>query len=263
MMKEFSRQLTVLVLSCDKYCDLWYPFFYCLKKYWPDCPYRIVLGSNTKIYKSNIIKTILSGSDLNWSTSLKKLLEQIQTPYVFTWLDDSFPTAPVDTDVFTNTVEFMIKRNAKNVHAVASPKPDKVIANGQFGEYFKGAPFRVITQGFWQVNFLSEVLLEGENPWSFEIFGSYRCMYTDGFYCTIRPAIKYINVVEKGKIFQDSLNICRSLGIPLDISKREVLKNMSFIKSELQKITFNTMIKIPWTYRIRVMNLIRRILISY
>ena len=30
--------MVILVASCDKNQDLWYPFYYCMEKYWPEHP---------------------------------------------------------------------------------------------------------------------------------------------------------------------------------------------------------------------------------
>lgn len=258
-----NTDLTILFLSCDKYQDLWEPLFHCIDTFWKDCPYPKYLGSNTKKFNGTRIKTILSGPDADWSTSLRELLKKIRTPYVFIWLDDSFPIEQVNSRIFSDTVDFMKKQNAKCVHAVPSPKPDTILDGGIFGEYKKGAPYRVTSQGFWNVSYLSGLLLPGESPWNFEILGSYRSMYSDGFYTTMKPFCTYLNAIEKGKIFRDVYTYCNQHGIPLKAGSREIIANGNYIKSELQKVIFNSMIRIPWKYRVSTMNMLRKILVSY
>ena len=41
-----DERVTLLVPSCDRYADLWPTFFALLRRQWPDCPFRVVLGSN-------------------------------------------------------------------------------------------------------------------------------------------------------------------------------------------------------------------------
>jgi hypothetical protein len=257
------RDLSVLVLSCDKYSDLWSPFFYCIHKFWKDCPYPMYLGSNTVHFNDGIIKTLLSGPDRDWSSSLLAILKQISTPYVFLWIDDLFPADFIDSEDFIKTINFMKKHKAKHVHVGSQPKPDKVIENGVFGVYESGAPYRAIVFGFWDVEYLKSLLLSGENPWNFEIMGSYRSAYADGFYCSIKNFIPRIHVVEKGKYFRDAYEYCKQHAIPLTTAKRNVLENSSYIKSEVQKMYFNTMIKLPWKVRLRIMNVLRKLFISY
>ena len=41
-----TSDTAILVASCDRYSDLWGPFFGVLAKRWPDCPLPIYLGMN-------------------------------------------------------------------------------------------------------------------------------------------------------------------------------------------------------------------------
>ena len=40
----------VVVLSCDKYSDLWNPFFKLYNKYWQDNPFKTYLITENKTY---------------------------------------------------------------------------------------------------------------------------------------------------------------------------------------------------------------------
>ncbi|MBU1327493.1 hypothetical protein KKB64_03255 [Patescibacteria group bacterium] len=258
-----TDELSILFLSCDKYRDLWKPLFYCVNKYFNQKKYPIFLGSNTVSYNDKKVTTLLSGPDKDWSTSFLAILDQIQTHYILLWLDDMFPIKKVNSSLITNTLTFMKNNKAIHVHIEPEPKPDKVLSGGEFGEYEKGAPYRAIAMGFWDVSALKKLLIPGENPWNFEIMGSYRTSYMDGFYCAMKPVFLKMNVVEKGKIFNEAYRYCTKYNIPLNSSKRDVIRNTHFVKSELQKLMFNTVKKIPWKFRVSVMSALRKIMISY
>jgi len=258
-----SSELSILFLSCDKYHDLWKPLFYCVNKYFKQDVYPVYLGSNTVAYKNKGLTTLFSGPDKDWSTSLLKILDQIKTPYIFLWLDDFFPISAINIARFSNVLHFMIKQKAKHIHVIPQPKPDQVITDGLYGMYEKKAPYRVTAFGFWEVEALKKLLLPGESPWNFEIMGSYRSSYMEGFYCAMKPVVVTINVVEKGKFFKDAYSYCKKQGIPLDVSKREVFAGTNYMKSELQKFIFDTIVNVPWKFRVAVMNVLRRIMISY
>ncbi len=258
-----SSDLSILFISCDKYSDLWKPLFQCVDEQWPDCPYPMYLGSNTKKFIHKKLKTVLSGPDSDWSSSLKRQLSQLSSTYVFLWLDDMFPIEKIDTQQFTEIVEFMKKTSARHIHMVPNPSPDRTVEQGTYGMYEKGAPYRATALGFWNVEYLKSILIDGENPWNFEILGSYRTRYSDGFYCLMKPLFNRLHVVEKGKIFSEAADYCRTHSIPLDIQSRKILQSGNFVKSELQKLYFNTIIKIPWKYRVRAMNTLRKLFISY
>lgn len=257
------QQCAILVLSCDKYADLWKPFFHQFWKCWPDCPYPVYLGSNTRTFADKKVKTILSGPDKNWSSSLLAILNQIATPYVYIWLDDIFPVEAVDADRFNDAIEFMKDERANHIHVIPKPKPDSAIHNVAYGVYEKGAPYRVNALGFWNVLCLKQLLIPGESPWNFEVMGSYRSRYTDGFYCCMDSPIKTLHVIEKGRIFREAYDYCMSHNIPLDVKKRPVLESAPFFKSQLQKLYFNTVIRIPWKFRLSFMNLMRKLMVSY
>jgi hypothetical protein len=254
---------TILILSCDKYSDLWRPFFQQFHKHWPDCPYPVVLGSNTVPYKNKKVRTLLSGQDEDWSTSLLAILKQIETQYVFLWLDDLFPITDVRPKRFAEALKYLKDNQGVHMHMQPSPKPDEVLANGKYGLYKKGAPYRVNSVGFWDVVTLRKVLLSGENPWNFEIMGSYRSSYMDEYYCSMKPLFERLHVIEKGKIFREAHEYCQKHGIPLDTSRRPILTSGWHLRSELQKIYFNCMILVPWQIRSGIMNVFRKLLISY
>ena len=65
-----KNDVTILVVSCDKYKDLWIPFFHCFFKYWSDCPYPVFLASNDLEYSDPRVKTILIGPDKDYSSNL-------------------------------------------------------------------------------------------------------------------------------------------------------------------------------------------------
>ncbi len=261
--ENLHNNCTILVLSCDKYSDLWGPFFGEFWKYWPDCPYPVVLGSNTVDCKNRKVKTILSGPDRDWSSSLFAILENISTPYIFLWLDDIFPVEKIRTKDFFDALEFVAANRGKHMHMQSTPKPDRVTPDGRYGIYEKGAPYRATALGFWEVAYLHDFLLAGENPWNFEIMGSYRTRYADGFYCSMKPLFERLHVVEKGRIFQEAYAYCITHSIRLDIKKRPVLARANYVKSQIQIVIFNTVIKIPWEIRVAIMDILRKLLISY
>ena len=97
-----KRDVTILVNSCDLYEDTWYPFFKLLQIQWPDCPYRIVLNTETKKYDCPFlnVETINSGNGLSWTARLKYVLNQIDSEFVLFFLEDFFLLEPVRTEAF-------------------------------------------------------------------------------------------------------------------------------------------------------------------
>ncbi len=250
----------VLVLSCDKYRDLWDPFFKQFWKYWPDCPYKIYLGTNEVSYKNKGITTVLSGKDSNWSESYRKILNQIPEKNLFIWMEDAFITSKVNASIFSLCFDFFQKKQANHIHFRPVPKPDKTIENN-FGMYQKGMPYRATVIGFWKKDYLEKLLVNGENAWNFEIMGSYRTSFDEGFYCLLKPAIRYIHMVEKGKWIKTALIYCKKNNIDIDVNARQSAQ-FSLI-SPIKDLYYTVMLNKPWAFRVKLMNLLRKLIVSY
>lgn len=253
----------ILILSCDKYADMWSGFFECFKKYFPTGDWLVYLGSNTTMSQEPSVKTLLSGDDQNWSTSYKNILEQIPEQKLFVILEDLYLASPVNKDDFYSIVKFMFDRDANHIRYWALPTPDVPTDNPLIGECLKGAPYRSTVCGFWDREYLLNLLIEGENPWNFEIMGSYRTAYSDGFYATKKPICEYKNMIEKGYWIPESLEWANLNNISIDFNVRPKLRGSNELISCLQMIYFSLMLKLPWKLRIKIMSNLRKALISY
>lgn len=258
-----NQSFAVLVLSCDKYSDVWQAFFKCFRENFPAGDWPVYLGSNTKECNEPGVVTVLSGSDPDWSTSYKRILEQIPQKKLFVILEDLFLSSMVDVVVFTTVVDFMFEKRANHIRYQANPPPDLPTDSPLIGECTKGAPYRATVCGLWDRDYLFRLLLEGENPWNFEILGSYRTSYSDGFYAMISPLCEYKNMIEKGEWIPASVDWAERNGISLPLETRPMLKGGSHLKSLLQTGIFNLILHIPWQYRVRLMNQLRKLFISY
>ena len=258
-----SQQLAILVLSCDKYADMWAPFLQQFRRYFPTENYKIYFGSNLVRCVSPGIIPVLSGDDFDWSTSFKRILEQIDEPKLFVILEDLFLSAPIDAEGFQASLSFILEKNALHIKYWAIPMALESTKNTRIGVYPKGAPYRATVCGFWDRKYLMSLLIDGENPWNFEILGSYRTSYSDGFYGLTRPLCEYHNMIEKGCWIPQSVEWASEEGIVLDLDKRPVLKGGNKAISRVKMFYFDFIRLIPWRWRVSLMNKLRRALISY
>jgi hypothetical protein len=257
-----SNDLGILVLSCDKFYDLWRPYFSLFQEYY-DGSSQVYLGSNTVTFEGDKITTIYSGEDTDWSTSCRNILRQIPNKYILLLLEDIFITSKIDSDKINQHLQYMKDNKAKHIHLAPTPKPDKWVLDQEFGVYEKGAPYRVNVVGYWDKEYLLSLLLDGESPWDFEIKGSYRTAYDDGFYCLQKPLFSSVHILEKGRWLPEAVNYNKKHNTSLEIEKRPILSSHTNFKSNLQEYYFNLMVKIPWKFRVKLMNVLRKLLISY
>lgn len=256
-------RFAILILSCDKFADLWPSFLKQFRRFFPVGDYTLYLGSNQVSCNDPNVITILSGDDPDWSTSYKRILAQIQEPKLFVILEDLFPSSPVDTEGFKAALSFLHEKNAMHIkywQRLVSYGPTD---NPRIGIYQKEAPYRATVCGFWDRKCLMNLLIEGESPWNFEILGSYRTSYLEGFYGLKQPLCAYRNLIEKGSWIPQSIAWANSEGITLELDKRPLLKGGNQILSQAKILFFNSMLKIPWQWRVWLMNKLRRALISY
>ena len=91
-----NKTLSMLVLSCDAYSALWGDFFNLRDKYWPDCPYKWYLVTESKDFQRDGVEVIKCGKDFNWAGRLRYALHLVDTKYVGIYLEDYFISAKVD-----------------------------------------------------------------------------------------------------------------------------------------------------------------------
>lgn len=258
-----SKSFAILVLSSDNYSELWKPFFKCFRENFPVELFPIYLGSNTVVCDEPGVTTILSGRDIDWSTSYKNILKQIPQKKLFVILEDLFLASKVEEELLKDIVTFLFEKDANHIRYWASPLPDKPTCNSLIGECERGAPYRSTVCGFWDVSYLQGLLIKGESPWDFEVFGSYRTSYSDGFYSTYVSICKYKNMVEKGRWIYPSVAWANQRDLVLPIDSMPIPKRVETLISTLRMIVFDCIYKINWRYRVWLLNKLRRLFISY
>jgi len=209
----------ILILSCDKYSDLWDLFFGAFWKNFPDCDVPVYLGCNFANYHDSRVTVINANVKTNWSGEVKSILQQVKEKYLFIWLEDLLITSPISREKLLNYVQFMKERDAKHIKLGPYPEPDSVVNDG-IGVYEKGVPYRASAMGLWDRDYLLNfLLLDGENPWQFEVMGSYRTSYSDGFFGLRQNLFERLNLLVKGKWSPRAIQYFKKNNVEVDISK--------------------------------------------
>src|ERR1700693_1190591 len=217
----------VLVVSCDRYADLWRPFFTIFWNYWPNCPFPVYLGSNFKSYDDTQVKTILVGEDVRWAAGVIKMLDHLKSDYLFLFLEDFFLIEKVDTRRILNLVETARQNQIGCLRMVSGshlsfPPTHALEQYPGLGIIAPGDMNRVSTQvALWKTETLRTLLNPHFNPWQFEEIGTILSEgMPDQFWGTYRPAILYDQCVERGKWRPEGISHCRNMGLEIDLSAR-------------------------------------------
>ncbi len=252
MCRTPERCCTVVVCSCDAYSDLWRPFFTLFFRHWPDCPWKIVLMSNERVYDDPRVETVAVGQLRSWSTELRAVLARVPTGHVLLVLDDFFFRSPVDQAAVAACFRAMLEREAVMFRLVRRPGPDRRISGvSTYGEIDSGAPYRVSTQGaLWRKSTLETLLLPGESIWQFEGLGSRRSDGMGGFLGVWQDVLTYRHhVVERGKWFRSTARRFGAMGIGCDFTRRDVMtagEQWRWYWHKTRGLAFDA---VPWRWR--------------
>jgi hypothetical protein len=214
---------SVLVVSCDRYRDLWTPFFTLLERHWPDCGMPIYLGTNSAQLDRANVRTLKAGDDEAWSRRLRFFLKNIDTNYVLLMLEDFFLDQPVSTEAVEAQLHLLHSLDGTAMRLFPNTPADYFRNN--VGVLHRRAAFRVSLQAaIWNRSRLLELLVDEESPWAFEIEGTQRSqMWTSGFYCAPHAIIHYRHVVERGEWFRSAARFYVAQNIGCDFTARPVM----------------------------------------
>ena len=180
--RKNNRNCTVVVSSCDKCSDLWYPFFLLFQKAWPENEFPIVLNTESKTYQHqgmNIETFCLYKENENvpWGKRLKETLKKIDTEYIILLLDDFFLRDRVNHNQIQQCIEWMeqdksissfcfMESNSKNIQDCRYNGFER---RPLFGDYKFNCQATV-----WRRKRLIGYLRNNEDPWQWERFGNWR-----------------------------------------------------------------------------------------
>ena len=222
-----GSDVSAVVVSHDRFADVWPGFFALLFRFWPDLPYPLYLISNHITFPDGRVIPLQVGTDLSWSQTLARGLERITSHYVLLMLEDFFLTAAVDTAHIRKLHAAMVSRGAVYLRLIANPKPETPCREQpDIGFIAKGAPYRTSLQmAFWDRRVLLDLLQENESAWDFEIKGARRSDRISGQFLSVCEGISpiaYRHTVLRGKWLPAAIQYFRAQGVTIDISGRPV-----------------------------------------
>lgn len=251
---------SVLIISCDKYSDLWEPFFTLFWRYWKASSFKVYLGSNYLIYSDPRVETIAIGADKNWSHGLLEIVKRIDTPFIILMLEDFFLRETVKINDIFMCVEALRNLNGNMLRLVPYPRPDKSVKGYPFLGYIKPtSPYRVSTQGtLWRKSALLSIIRDGESIWKFELNGTERSRSDNGYYCVWKPILTYgHHVIERGKWFRSEARRFAAMDIGCDFNRRSIMSVRESFIWHIKKLVSYPQNLVPWLLRQKIKNQIK------
>jgi len=211
---EPPSDVAIVVVSNDRYADVWPGFFTLLFRFWPALPYKLYLVSNRLTFADERVTPIQVGDDVSWARTMASGLERVASRYVLLMLEDFYLSGPVDTAKVRALHDAMVERGAAYLRLSGHPNPDVPDAKWpEIGTIEKGASYRTSLQmAFWDRAVLLGLLRDDESAWQFEIAGARRSDQIAApflsVYDRVRP-IPYQHTVRRGKWMQEGIDFFR------------------------------------------------------
>ncbi len=202
---------TMMILSCDRYSDLWSGYVKQLVRYWPDNPAReIVLVTDRETDAAFPgLRITAAGEDRAWTARFRFALESVRTEYVLVTLDDYYLTEPVQTDTISEYLRFMAAEGTDYFRLYPRPKRaagEKLRELGRVCRVDPAVPYGVnLYTSLWRTDFLRNCLEKDCDIWQFEATLYLRASELKArCAASSEPVYPFLDVVRKGKLLHKS-----------------------------------------------------------
>jgi hypothetical protein len=217
-----STSRAIVVLSCDKYSDLWSPVMNNLICMLSDIPLDKYLVTNEIIPQIPGVKVIPTGPDRDWSTSLKTALKQIPEKSILLILDDMALFSKPSYGDLESSFEILEANKLGALHPrPVPPQRHWHENNDKWYEYSKFDSYTSNVYAFWDKDLLEKLVVEGESAWDFEVHGTKRLNKLSRVGALKKAILDCSNLVIKGKWAQDICEVNSQLDLGLDLNSRE------------------------------------------
>lgn len=247
------HDLTIVVNTCDAYDDVLGIFFHALHEFWPDCPYPVVINTESKSYDHPARvhnHDSHSGAD-DWGDRLRSTLSSIDTEFVLMLYDDFILDGPVNNLRVQAALQLLQSQSQAVVsYLIKTNLPLKLQrSSGMFVALKDKADYRLNSApAVWRKQALMNYTAAGDTPWAWEVFGSYRTWGDGRVFYTLAPNLDDIypynhakgGAIYRGKWVKDVVQqVANKYDLNIDWSLRGFSSDTVFEKrSWLWKLRF-------------------------
>lgn len=233
-----QQDCTILLCSCDSYEDTWYPFFKLFSKFWSDCPFEVLLNTESKQYKYNDlnIRCLKKYADrtVPYGERMIAHIKEIHTPYTLILMDDFFIRKLVQESEINKVIEWMNHDPRAVVFSFQAIQDSLNCPSDKYKGYNRRPVYGEYKYNFqaaiWRTDYLLNSWRKHESPWEWETKGNYRSFTSKyDFYVIGDDADTPIDYgfrnggmgIYRGKWVKDSVvELFKQNEIEIDFSKR-------------------------------------------
>lgn len=254
VINETCTDTAFVVVSCDKYSALWSPFFRCLNKYWPDCPFDKYLVSNHLDINEPDVRVIKVGEDKSYSDNLRNALGQIDHEWVILWLDDVFVSGRVGTERLLRMLGHTKRTGAGYLKLAADmPMAYKEDPGDEIGPLPKGIKYRsAIGCVLYKKSTILKLLIPNASAWDLDR-STIAEQLEEPFYALTpnaskKPPIEYTHLLIKGRWIVEALPFLSREGLGELRKSRKIQTPWEFLytKIYLARLYVFRLLRIYW-----------------
>lgn len=242
---ENKNKLSIVVVSCDKYSDLWDDVFNLLDIHWANRPYKTYLATDSKPYERKGVEVIHFGNIRQWMVCTRKAVEKINAEYILFLMEDYFVIKDIDTKVIEEDLEFMEENGGDFMNIHQKPyflkEEDSRFVTSTIRTIPNNTRYGLDTAGaIWRKDFFMEQLRrEDGDAWRFEAILVNDSMSEKGlpgklFFDTRFPLnLCPGEVVRLGKFTLDTIKIIEGTGYQIKSTRARMTK-MDYYKDKFK-----------------------------
>jgi hypothetical protein len=222
------EKAAVVVLSFDRYSDLWPVYFECTKKFWNHNTKPTYLVTNEAMPRFDGVRVIPTGSEVSWSYRARAAVEKVDAEYILLMLEDYYFTSAVSDDVMESLFNYAKTNDVDYLRIYPFPKihfSDKGVE--RIHPIPKDVLYGVNLQAsIWKKEYLKKVLASGNySAWEFEARqkNGAATQIQGKLYTVDYAPFEMVNGVLQGKWYTPAVKTLRNKGITVDTSKRNML----------------------------------------
>jgi hypothetical protein len=251
---EPTKVVTFLVVSCDKYSDIWPVFFQQMSRNWPDCPYQVCLLTNELDFQFNGVTVIKTGPDIDYSTQVRCAVESIKTPWLILWLEDCVFSERINSARVEKIVQSAIEINAGYLKLSDDyPLSYDETGSSEFGPTPRNVRYRsAVGMALYRRDTLLKLFPPGLSAWELDK-SSRSNQLSDSFYCLTlgaakQPPLPYVNTVIKGRWYLPAIPFLKEIGFgnAIPFRKRQSIKEFLACKVFVIWVEILKMFRIHW-----------------
>ncbi len=189
----------IVVMTSDKYRDVWTPFYYLMDKYWSNCCYPIYHVSESEGPATSLPVSHIERRPIDtWNETLSAALEKISQDYILLLLSDFFLLKNVNSSKIEEYLNILENENAAFLRIFPCPGPHFTYKNySNIGLIEKKTPYSISTQAtIWKKNDLLDFICKFKDDSELEILGSQR---SD----ELEKDLLSVNIIDKNKKLEE------------------------------------------------------------